>query len=136
MGLVRQTSLLAVIGGALLTGACVSRAPEPTPYRSTYFRPGCDPGFTKTAEYMVDGKPVQVIQDPCAEPSPELLSFLRKNGLSGDRLLRAGRHIARTGYPKWESGLWAWRVIERPKNVVRTRCTGLGTSTVECETSY
>jgi hypothetical protein len=110
-------------------------APEQPTHRSNYFRPGCNLGVTKTAHYMHKGELVEVVQDPCAEPSTELQSFLRKKGLSGDRLMRAGRHIARNGYPNWNAGLSVWQILQRPK-VISTRCTGIGTSTVECETSY
>ena len=34
-----------------------------------------------------------------------------------------------------EAALRSWRELNRPE-VVRTRCTGVGASTIECETSY
>jgi hypothetical protein len=131
-----KMAVVAVFGFALTLGGCFAPTPERVVLQqSSYFRPGCDPGFTKNAQFMHNGKLVDVIQDPCAEPSPELQSFLRGKGLQGERLMRAGRHIARNAYPKWEAGYKVWTLLQK-SNTVRTRCTGIGTSTIECETSY
>jgi hypothetical protein len=124
---------LGVAGLALLLGGCVAPTPERVVLQqSNYFRPGCDPGYTKRAQYMVDGRLVDVVQDPCAEPSVELLTFLRGKGLQGERLMRAGRHIARQGYPRWQAGYEVWRALQRPSRS-KLRCVRTGDDVFECE---
>jgi hypothetical protein len=118
---------------ALILGGCVA----PTPARvvlqqSNYFRPGCDPGYTKRAQFMNNGALVDVVQDPCAEPSAELRAFLRAKGLHGESLMRAGRHIARKGYPRWQAGYEVWRILQQPTRS-KIRCTKTSSGVFECE---
>jgi hypothetical protein len=127
-----QMAVVALAGFGLMLGGCVAPTPERPVYQSTYFRPGCDPGYTKTAQYMHQGKLVDVIQDPCAEPSPELQAFLRGKGLHGEGLMRAGRHIARNAYPRWEAGYKVWRILQEPSRR-KFKCVRVEEKEYECE---
>jgi hypothetical protein len=128
----KQMAVLALIGFGLILDGCVAPTPKRTVFETDYFRPGCNPGYTKQAQFMVNGKLVDVIQDPCAEPSPELKAFLRGKGLQGESLMRAGRHIARIAYPRWEAGYEVWKILQEPSRR-KFKCVRVEEKEYECE---
>jgi hypothetical protein len=112
----RKSGLFVLLGLCLILGACVSRANEHTAAQAS---PKSHPSsWAPTPVYncIVDGGSKQ-----------ECLKLARpaREGFIEARM-RAG--VSR------EAAIKSWNMPS--SNTVRTRCTGFGTSTVECETSY